>query len=293
MGNNNSSSNSRSSKSQKPTKSSKTPSAPPPSTQKRTTDNQLTTASKTGILNLSNKNLETLPKQITTLTNLRQLNLSKNKLTTQSAAVISLLPNLQKIDLSYNNLIDFSFICSHSLVKLKTVDLSHNNINFIPKDPISKSIKKIDLSFNKLIDVQVQIGNSNFYENLQNLDFSWNQITVVPDAIASFTTTIATSANATAPDTPPKESSLIEINFNNNKLTNLNSSQLLKIKTLKVLRVSNNNLKIVEFSPAFLKESKISTLEYENNNFEGKYFKELEGYEEFEKRMTNLVMKRE
>ena len=165
---------------------------------------------------------------------------------------------------------NFNFVCSHSLTKLKSLDLSYNNISELPKNEITKSITKVDLSHNKLasLDTSLQL-----FDHVQNLNISFNQISKLPNNFSS--------------------SGLIEINLNNNQLLSLNAKNLIRIGTLKVLRLNNNRLKLVEFSEDFMKESKVSTLEYDGNDFENKYFKELPGYDEFEKRVAKLIMKKE
>merc|ERR1712157_27270 len=89
-------------------------------------------------------------------------------------------------------------------------------------------------------------------------------------------------------------SSLIELNLNNNRISNLSASNFVEnCKSLKVLRLKNNQLKITEFSKDFLEKSQVSTLEYEGNLFDGKSFKEMPGYDDLAERMTKLVMKKE
>lgn len=265
-------------------KSKSTPnrSQPKPATDhKRTTDNQLNTASKTGTLNISNKGLHELPKSIENLTNLRQINASKNKLNNQAIAILSKLPNLQKIDLSHNQISDFSLL--FQLQKLKSLDISHNNIIRLPQVGMGKNLTKVDMSFNKVTSLQQDNlttinqnneNSNNFFEGLNNLDLSNNSISSIPENLSS--------------------SSLIELNLNNNRISNLSASNFVEnCKSLKVLRLKNNQLKITEFSKDFLEKSQVSTLEYEGNLFDGKSFKEMPGYDDLAERMTKLVMKKE
>jgi len=226
-------------------------------------DNHLQTASKTGALNLSNRKLENVPQKLTSLcTNLRMLDLSSNHISDISA--IGSLQNLQKLNISHNKIQNISYVLA--LTKLKSLDASHNLIEIIPS--IGTNVRQLNLANNKIFQI-----HSQFIKNLDSLDLQSNVLSQIPEDFQSDT--------------------LVEVNFNNNKLNKLNAYVFIRCGRLKVLRVKNNCLEVTEFSSVFLKESKISTIEFEGNRFHEKAFKELDGFDEFDKRRTQMMMKKD
>ncbi len=111
-------------------------------------------------LNLSGKNLSSLPEQIWALTELRVLNLASNHLMT-------LPPEIQ------------------SLKDLETLNLKGNKLTTLPPE-IShlSSLRELDLSDNALTELPPEIGQ---FPNLQHLNLSDNPLTVLPAEMAQLT----------------------------------------------------------------------------------------------------------
>lgn len=104
------------------------------------------------VLNLSNCNLNTLPKEFCALENLRVLNLSRNKLRGAPACLDKNLLFIQHLDLSYNSLKEFERepACR---VRLKTLLLNNNNLLNIPEWILyvrSFNLIELDYSYNEV-----------------------------------------------------------------------------------------------------------------------------------------------
>merc|ERR1711981_440142 len=114
-----------------------------------------------------------------------------------------------------------------------------------------------------------------FIANLDTVNLENNCLTTIPEDFAS--------------------ENLVEINLNNNKLVVLNANCFVKEKCprLKVLRLKNNQLTVTEFTEGLLKNSNVSTLEFEGNRFNEKALKELDGYDELCQRFTDMMMKKD
>jgi len=226
-------------------------------------DNHLETASKTGALNLSRRKLDKIPPKLLTLcTNLRMLDLSYNNLL--EISTLSNLKNLQKLNISNNKISDISYLLT--ITKLKSLDCSHNEIQQIPS--LANSMKTLNISYNKVFQLHPEM-----FKNLDVLNLEANQLSVIP---ADF-----------------ESKNLVELNVNNNKIGKLNSDSFVSCGRLKVLRVKNNKLMIDEFGSNFLKNSNVSTIEVDGNLFNEKAMKELDGFDDFEKRRTGMMMKKD
>jgi len=226
-------------------------------------DNHLQTASKTGALNLSRRKLEKIPSKLGSLcVNLRMLDLSYN--TIVDISMLGALQNLQKLNISNNKISNIS--CLLKMGKLKALDASHNEIQILPS--LASSLRTLNLSYNSIYQVHPEL-----IKQLDTLNLEANQLSLLPPDFHS--------------------ESLVELNINNNKINKLNADSFVKCGRLKVIRCKNNKLQIDQFTPNFLKNSVVSTIELEGNLFNAKALKEIDGFEEFEARRTNMMMKKD
>lgn len=154
----------------------------------------------TSIINLSNMNLDVLPKEIFDeslkfddinwwdMVEIKKIDASNNKLTSESFQKESqlynfnLLPSLNYVKFSFNlfkSMPDTIF----SLINLKYIDFSNNKIYFI--NPFIKHLKclvEINLSNNLLTSIPEEIG---FLTELEVLNFCFNKINIIPNIIGN------------------------------------------------------------------------------------------------------------
>jgi Leucine-rich repeat (LRR) protein len=154
----------------------------------------------TSIINLSNMNLDVLPREIFDenikyddinwweMVEIKKLDASNNKLTSESFQKESqvynfnLMPSLNYVKFSFNlftSLPDTIF----SLVNLKYLDFSNNKIYFL--NSYIKNLKclvEINLSNNALTSIPEEIG---FLTELEVVNFSFNKINLIPNIIGN------------------------------------------------------------------------------------------------------------
>ena len=177
-------------------------------------DQHLRTAAKTGVVNLSNRKMEKIPKDLLSFSNLRTLDISNNKLI--SIDPLKVLGNLTKINASGNNLVRVDLGTFH---KLKTAELANNQISAIIRLP--EKITTLDISSNELISIPDAVTTNS---SLTSIDISRNKLTKL---------------NSKLPE------SLVELNLNDNQLNSLQGNYLSAdlAPALKILRLNNNCLK--------------------------------------------------
>ena len=112
----------------------------------------------TKYLNLNNKKLKEIPKEIAELKNLEELYLNNNQLK-EIPKEIAELKNLEELYLGFNKLISLPNEISN-LKELVALDLEHNEISFIQEN--LSYINTIDLNYNKLKELP-----STFFEKIK------------------------------------------------------------------------------------------------------------------------------
>lgn len=126
------------------------------------------------------------------------------------------------------------------LNNIKLINLSHNNLNFFPVLCDENKLENLDMSFNKLDSIPEKIEK---YPNLKHLLLSNNNINYIHKSIKNLDKLEYLDIQSNMINYSINEilsfSNLIEFNCNNNKITELDCSQLINLKQL---YCSNNEL---------------------------------------------------
>jgi hypothetical protein len=134
---------------------------------------------KLGRLDLSDNGLTNLPPEIGQLTRLGWLDLSDNRLATLPPET-GQLTNVRKLDLSDNGLTVLPSEIAQ-LTRLGRLDLSGNALTALPPEIAQlTNLKELDLSGNRLTTLPPEIGQ---LPNLRKLHLSDNPITTLPPEI--------------------------------------------------------------------------------------------------------------
>ena len=133
-------------------------------------------------LNLSNKDLATLPDNIGTLTQLEKLDLSNNRLTTLPES-ISNLTQLTQLFLSFNRFISLPESIGN-LTQLTRLEINNNDdLTSLPESIGNLTrLEELNLSGNQLTSIPERIGN---LTQLRALHISDNPITSLPESIGN------------------------------------------------------------------------------------------------------------
>lgn len=225
------------------------------------------TASKTGVLQLSDYKLKEIPEEALHLSEtLRNLNLSKNKLTIVADDICK-FKLLKQLNLDTNKIESLTDSLSN-LRKLEMLNVSNNSIPSLPE------------SFAKLSNLkQIYLNNNRFkvfptellgLHNLEVLEISNNKITEIPNGMS--------------------ELYAAELNLSQNEISII-SEDLCQAPRLKILRLEENCLSLEAIRPSLLRESKIHTLNIDGNLFDPKQLGAIEGYNEYTERYTAMKKK--
>lgn len=225
------------------------------------------TASKTGVLQLSDCKLKEIPFEVHNLCAiLRNLDLSKNKIT-NIPEDISKFKLLKQLNLDTNKIESLPNSLSN-LNKLELLNLSNNLMSFLPES-FSKlsNLKQVYLNHNRLKVFPVQLFG---LQNLEVVELSNNKITEVPCGMAEFFAA--------------------ELNLSQNEISVI-SEDLHQAPRLKILRLEENCLSLDAIRPSLLRDSKIHTINLDGNLFESKQLVSVEGYNEYTERYTAMKKK--
>ncbi|XP_059485503.1 leucine-rich repeat-containing protein 40-like [Neocloeon triangulifer] len=227
-------------------------------------------ARKSGKVNLSGKNLSTVPERIWTLDTLDEneiksidvhlsdsvrededskwwehepltlLDLSNNCIATLSPK-IKYLASLTNLLLQHNSFISLPKEIGQ-LRRLKILNLSHNKLSTFPEGIFElKELRQLNISFNLIEDTTDSIGDLNM---LEKLDLSHNRLTVLSPGVGFLThlTHLLAMHNAIT-DVPPDVGNLRvlrELDLSHNAIPLL--PPMGELKKLEIFRAEHNNI---------------------------------------------------
>lgn len=225
------------------------------------------TASKTGVLQISDQKLKDIPHEVINLCEvLRNLDLSKNKLSVVPDS-ISKFKHLKQLNLECNKLECLPDTLAN-VSKIELINVSNNLISSLPAAYCSLSnLKQIYLSGNKFAAFPKQLLG---LKNLEVVDLSRNKISEIPVGMAELYAT--------------------ELNLSQNEISIISEDMHMAPK-LKILRLEENCLSIDAIRPSLLRDSKLHTINLEGNLFELKQLALMEGYNEYTERYTAMKKK--
>ncbi|CAD0195569.1 unnamed protein product [Chrysodeixis includens] len=225
------------------------------------------TASKTGVLQLSDYKLKEIPPEALSLTeSLRNLDLSKNRLSTLPDEICK-FKLLKQLNLDTNR-IDTIPSALGNLRKLEMFNISSNLITALP-DSFAKlsNLKQVYLNNNRLKEFPMQLLG---LHNLDVLEISNNKITEIPNGMS--------------------ELYAAELNLSQNEISSI-SEDLHLAPRLKILRLEENCLSLEAIRPSLLRDSKMHTINLDGNLFEAKQLISMEGFNEYTERYTAMKKK--
>lgn len=222
----------------------------------------LETSQKTGVFQLTGKNLQEFPEELQQLSgNLRTVDLSNNRIETLPA-FIGNFQQLRSLTISNNRLTSLPAEMG-KLRKLETLVLNGNQLAQLPASFSQlKALRTLNLSANQFREFPTFLGS---LRHLDVLDLSKNRIRAVPAEVS--------------------ELQAIEINLNQNQISAL-SPEVSCCPRLKVLRLEENCLELSSIPSTILSQSSVALLSVEGNLFEVKMLRDLDGYDQYMERFT-------
>ncbi len=192
-------------------------------------------------LNLSNNLLTNLPKSIGNLSNLTELNLSFNHLTSLPESMGN-LTSLTELKLPFNQLMSLSESMD-SLTSLIELNLSNNLLTSLPESMSDLTgLIKLYLRGNQLTSLPESMGN---LTSLTELSLGDNQLTSLPESMGNLTSltelNLSNNQLASLPESMGNLTSLTTLNLSNNQLASLPES-IGNLTSLTTLNLSNNQL---------------------------------------------------
>ena len=203
------------------------------------------------LLNLSSKQITSIPTEIGQLSNLESLTLNSNQLTSIPLGITQ-LSNLEYLSLE-NNAIHTIPLEIKELTHLEHLNLGFNNITTIPIEIEQLSnLKDLILSVNAIQTIPIEIGQ---LSNLTHLSLGGNAIQTIPIEIWQLNNLIELHLNNNSISSIPPEigqlSHLNELSINNNNLSSI-PPEIAFLNNLEHLRLHNNTTTILPVSIFFL-----------------------------------------
>ncbi|KAK3929708.1 Leucine-rich repeat-containing protein 57 [Frankliniella fusca] len=225
------------------------------------------TASKTGVLKISQRKLTEFPNSVKRLDQvIRVLDFSENHFALIPKEIGSFL-HLKQLNLEKNRLISLPEEIGN-LTKLESFNVSNNKLTTLPVTLEKLNhLKQVQITDNLLTVFPLMLCG---LKHLDFLDVSRNKISEVPDGVENLYVT--------------------ELVLNQNQVRSISDS-IAKCPRLKTLRLEENCLQLSAVPLAILTESSISTIALEGNLFEMKEFMNLEGYDAYMERYTAVKKK--
>jgi small GTP-binding protein len=213
-------------------------------------------------LDLSKRELSSLPPEIWKLTGLKRLILHNNQIT-EIPEAIAALTSLTVLSLSRNQITEIPEAIA-KLTSLSQLNLDNNQITVIP-EAIAKltSLSRLDLSNNQIAVIPEAIAA---LTSLSQLYLSNNQITVIPEAIAKLTSlsklVLSNNQITVIPEAIAKLTSLSKLNLGNNQITVIPEA-IAALTSLSVLDLDDNYIR--EIPEAIAALTKLEQLYLESN----------------------------
>ncbi|GAB3508629.1 COR domain-containing protein [Spirosoma knui] len=136
-------------------------------------------------LSLKNNSFKEIPTIVFTLENIKSLNFAENQISELNDNIFVNLMNVEKVDISYN-IIESIPYKNIDYPKCKILNLQGNQLeNFPTVISQVKSLKKLLLSENKISSVEDNAFEG--FENLTELDLSFNELTYLPSSLGKLT----------------------------------------------------------------------------------------------------------
>lgn len=182
-------------------------------------------------LDISENNLRDLPESIMGLSDLRELDVSFNRLSGLSPVILSSLRQLEELRASNNKVLGIPQGTFRDLPVLQYLDISSNELNMMEAGSIRNlpQLQEIVLADNRL----VELGDRIFEElpNLQAVHLQQNNLRYI------------------SPNSFIRSPSIVYLNISSNHFRNLEHVGLRSVRNLEVLDLSNNGIKRITTNP--------------------------------------------
>ncbi len=213
-------------------------------------------------LDLSRKEVTSLPPEISKLSDLTSLNLSGNKLTSLPLEITA-LSNLIRLDLNDNQLTSLPAELA-KLTNLTHLSIGNNQLTRLPPE-FAKLTKLTSLVIggNQLTKFPPEITK---LTNLVGISFIHNRLTILPPEIANLSKLVALwlgeNQLANVPPEIGRLTNLTDLHLSQNQLTSL-PAEIAKLSNLISLYVDNNQLTSVP--PEITTLTKLASLDLSGN----------------------------
>ncbi|KXJ12812.1 leucine-rich repeat-containing protein 40 [Exaiptasia diaphana] len=213
-------------------------------------------------LDIHDNVIESLPKEIGSLENIKRLNLSHNKLTCLRPE-IGHLSNLCSLKIQHNSLQSIGDWLGE-LIHLEDLDLSNNKVIAVPSN-ISRlgSLRNLNLSNNCVETLPVGIGSVKL---LEDLNLSNNKLTSLPQELGNSNSLKRLDCRQNMIESFPclsKCTSLKELYLGNNRISKIDSSDLNGLPCLSILDLRDNKIDIIPDEITVLSE--LERIDLSNN----------------------------
>lgn len=182
-------------------------------------------------LDISENNLRDLPESIMGLSDLRELDVSFNRLSGLSPVILSSLRQLEELRASNNKVLGIPQGTFRDLPVLQYLDLSSNELNMMEAGSVRNlpQLQEVVLADNRL----VELGDRIFEElpNLQAVHLQQNNLRYI------------------SPNAFIRSPSIVYLNISSNHFRTLEHVGLRSVRNLEVLDLSNNGIKRITTNP--------------------------------------------
>lgn len=182
-------------------------------------------------LDISENNLRDLPESIMGLSDLRELDVSFNRLSGLSPVILSSLRQLEELRASNNKVLGIPQGTFRDLTYLSYLDLSSNELNMMEAGSVRNlpQLQEMVLADNRL----VELGDRIFEElpNLQAVHLQQNNLRYI------------------SPNSFIRSPSIVYLNLSSNHFRTLEHVGLRSVRNLEVLDLSNNGIKRITTNP--------------------------------------------